>query len=452
MDEDERLKGAELSFSKTMASDAYQSPRGTRDLLPEELVRVRFLEETARDLARTFHYQEIRTPLFEETRLFSRSLGETSDVVDKEMFTVPPRVEGSLSYSFRPEGTAPAARAYVQGGCPASAPYQKWFYLGPMFRYERPQKGRERQFTQFGVEAFGANSPSLDAEVVDFALRFFEELGFGAELEVRVNTMGDPEDRERWKGQLHDYFKPGLSERCSDCQSRIERNPFRLLDCKVAQCQKLNEGAPSLRSELAEESAAHHAKFVATLEALGRTPKDDPGIVRGLDYYTRTVFEIHYPPLGARSALCGGGRYDGLVEEVGGTPTPAVGFAIGFTATEIAMAELGLPKPEALEPFQRDLQTQVYCVAVSEEDRLATTQLASQLRAARVQGVDLDYRNKSVKAQLKEAAKSGARVVALIGPDERAASCVCLRNMRTRDEKQVPESDLLTELLALLEE
>ncbi|MDP7245300.1 MAG: histidine--tRNA ligase [Planctomycetota bacterium] len=435
-----------------MASDAYQSPRGTRDLFPEELIRVRYLEETARKLARAFHYHEIRTPLFEETRLFTRSLGETSDVVDKEMFTVPPRAEGGAPYSFRPEGTASAARAYVQGGCPTSAPFQKWFYLGPMFRYERPQKGRERQFTQFGVEVFGAQNPVLDAEVVDFALRFFENLGFGPELEVRVNTMGDPNDRVRWKAQLQDFFSDSLAGRCSDCQERFDRNPFRLLDCKVEKCQNLNEGVPSLRGQLAEESTAHHEEFLATLEALGHKPQDDPSIVRGLDYYTRTVFEIHYPPLGARSALCGGGRYDGLVEEVGGASTPAVGFAIGFTATEIAMAEVGLPKPETLEPFQQELQTQVYCVAVGEEDRKPIAKLASDLRAAGVMGVDLDYRNKSVKAQLKEAAKSGALAVALLGPDERAAGYVCLRNMKTREENKIPESDFLPELLNLLKE
>lgn len=426
-----------------MAADAYQAPRGTRDLMPEDLITVRYMENAARELARSYRYSEIRTPLFEETRLFTRSLGETSDVVQKEMFTVPPRGAGSASHTFRPEGTASAARAYVQGGYAKKNPLQKWFYLGPMFRYERPQKGRDRQFTQFGVEAFGSSSPLLDAEVVDLAVSFFERLGFGDELEVRVNTMGDPADRERWGQALHQHFAGSLDQRCDDCRNRFERNIFRLLDCKVEHCGELNADAPGLAAVMAPESTQHHADFLAALGGIGREPIEDSSIVRGLDYYSRSVFEIHYPPLGARSALCGGGRYDGLVEEVGGPPTCAVGFAIGFSPAELAMKELSLPTAEDTEELRRELGVDIYCVAISADERFATLALAARLRAARLPGVEVDFREKSPKAQFKEATKLGARVVCVCGADELAAGQVVVRDMDNREEQRVALDDVV---------
>lgn len=432
-----------------MAKATFRAPRGTRDLSPEDLVLIQHLERTARRLAVCRGFAEIRPPLFEETRLFTRSLGETSDVVSKEMFTVPRRGDSDGdSFTFRPEGTASVARAYVNGGYGASAPLQKWYYLGPMFRYERPQKGRERQFTQFGVEAFGAASPLIDAEVVDLALQFFEALGFGEELEVRVNTMGDPADRDRWREVLQEFFQPQLADRCADCQSRFERNVFRLLDCKVPACIELNAGAPMLASVLGEDAAQHHAQFLAALQALGRTPVEDPSIVRGLDYYTRTVFEIHYPPLGARSALCGGGRYDGLVQEFGGVATPGVGFAVGFTATELALQELGLPPEADLADLRAELSPTAYVVAVSDAERLPALSLAAQLRAAGVSPVVLDYRGKSMKAQLKEASKSGAAFAVVLGSNELAAGTAVLRDMAAGEEQTIAQADLAARILS----
>jgi histidyl-tRNA synthetase len=431
-----------------MAKATFRAPRGTRDLYPEDLVLVQHLERVARRVAVSSGFAEIRPPLFEETRLFTRSLGETSDVVSKEMFTVPRRSEGeSGGYTFRPEGTASVARAYVNGGYTANAPLQKWYYLGPMFRYERPQKGRERQFTQFGVEAFGASSPLLDAEVVDLAMRFFEELGFGEELEVRVNTMGDPDDRDRWREVLQDYFRPLLADRCDDCRSRFERNVFRLLDCKVPGCIETNQNAPLLATVLSEEASGHHQAFLAALQAMGRRVVEDSSIVRGLDYYTRTVFEVHYPPLGARSALCGGGRYDGLVEEFGGAPTPGVGFAVGFTATELALQELGLPGDAALADLRAQLTPRVYVAAVSEDERAAALRLASELRGAGVAPVVLDYRGKSLKAQLKEAGKSDAAYVIVLGADEVTQGTAVLRDMAARKERALPQTELAAAIL-----
>ena len=421
-----------------MANELTRNPRGTRDLLPDSLVLIRHLERVATRVAESAGYREIRTPLFEDTRLFSRSLGDTSDVVEKEMFTVPRRGddESAGSLTFRPEGTASTARAYAQGGFAANAPFQKWFYVGPMFRYERPQKGRERQFTQFGAEAFGSSDPRLDAEIVDVALRFFEELGLGDALQVRVNTMGDPADRDRWREQLRSYFEPQLAQRCDDCRSRFERNIFRLLDCKEPACAELSSGAPSLRSVLGEEARAHDAGFLDALRALGREPMVDESIVRGLDYYTRTVFEIHYPQLGTRSALCGSGRYDGLVEEVGGKPTAAVGFSVGFTPTELALAELGLPAASDLDDLRARLQPEVYLIAVGEEERSPVFALAAQLRRAGMR-VDLDFRGKSLKAQFKDADRSGARWAVVIGPEEREAGEVSLRNLHQKSEQRV---------------
>ncbi|MBT3341150.1 MAG: histidine--tRNA ligase [Planctomycetes bacterium] len=440
-----------------MASSSYQAPRGTRDLYPENLAVIRHLERTASRLSRAFGYSEIRPPLFEETGLFLRSLGETSDVVSKEMFTVPRRGKANdasssvTGYTFRPEGTAGVARAYVNGGFAQRAPLQKWFYVGPMFRYERPQKGRERQFTQFGIEAFGAASPTLDAEVVDLCMRFFEEIGFGDELEVRVNTMGDPSDRDRWCEALRQFFAPRVAARCSDCQERFERNVFRLLDCKNKACQDDNEGSPALSEVLGVDAQTHQTDFLKALQALGRKPVVDPTIVRGLDYYTRTVFEVHYPQLGARSALCGGGRYDGLVEEFGGPHTPAVGFAIGFTATELAMAELGLDESAAVQSIAAESIPVAYCVSITPDDRPHALALAGRLRTHLAAAVVCDHREKSPKAQFKEANKLGVRFVLVVGPDERAAGQVVVRDMQTRDETRVELLQIAAHLAAATE-
>lgn len=442
-----------------MAAAPFQNPRGTRDQLPDDLVLIHHLERVARAAAECVGYEEVRTPLFEDTRLFLRSLGDTSDVVEKEMFTVPRRQaaeaeEGSGgSYTFRPEGTASCARAYVQAGCAANAPAQKWYYVGPMFRYERPQKGRERQFIQFGVEAFGSASPLLDAEVIDIALAFFRRLGLGEELEVRVNTMGDPTDREAWGEALRAFFASQFEadpvERCADCVSRFERNIFRLLDCKVPRCVELNQGAPELFSILGEDARMHHERMVTALAALGARVQEDRSIVRGLDYYSRTVFEIHYPPLGARSALCGGGRYDGLVEEVGGRPTPAMGFSIGFTPTELALAELGLPPAEDLADLEAARRPEAYVVAITDEDRLPAMRLAASLRAGG-RRVVTDTRGRSAKAQLKEAAKLGSRFSLMLGPDERDAGEVKLRDMAAQEEHAVAQEELASLLAARL--
>ncbi|MFK5955467.1 MAG: histidine--tRNA ligase [Planctomycetota bacterium] len=438
-----------------MSAEPFRNARGTRDLLPQDLVLVRHLERVAQKVASAASYREIRTPLFEETRLFQRSLGETSDVVAKEMFSVPkrgaPGAELNLAdgYTFRPENTASIARAYIQGGFAKSAPLQKWFYIGPMFRYERPQKGRERQFTQFGVEAFGPQSPTLDAEVVGIALQFFRALGFDEQLEVRVNSMGDAQDRAVWSDQLRaffaDQFMGETSDRCNDCVTRYARNVFRLLDCKVPRCVERNAGAPDLFSVMGAEAKQHHEDFGNSLRAIGFEPVEDRSIVRGLDYYSRTVFEVHYPPLGARSALCGGGRYDGLVEEMGGKPTPGVGFSVGFTPTELALKELGLPHAKDLLDLETDLLPQVYAIGIAEEDRLELFRIVTDLRQAGIR-VEMDHRGKSPKAQFKEASKSGAGFALVLGADEREAHQIVMKDLVAKHERKVEQDAVLAVL------
>lgn len=423
-----------------MKINPFRRPRGTHDLLGETLDLVQLLEQVAVDVAVGSGYREIRTPLFEETRLFKRSLGDSSDVVEKEMFSVVRRGENvdeklKEGFTFRPEGTASAARAYIQGGFHANNPIQKWFYVGPMFRYERPQKGRDRQFDQFGVEAFGTCAPSLDVEIINIAIRFFKELGFGDEIEVRINTMGDIEDREVYSELLRNHFSVQVDkkQRCGDCLARFERNIFRLLDCKSLECVELNKGVPKLISSLGSESAEHHQALIKLLKELKINFVEDSSIVRGLDYYTRTVFEIHYPPLGARSALCGGGRYDGLVEEMGGKPTPGIGFSVGFSPTLLAMSEIGLPENSRLDEFKQLQNPDVYIVAVSPEQMAFAFQLCEELRDSGFKTV-VDHRGKSLKAQLKEANRMKARWAIIIGEEEMSQRVFLVKDMSQKQE------------------
>ena len=309
-----------------------------RDVLPGDMAAWEALEAAARRQARLRGYREIRPALLEETELFTRSVGEVTDIVEKEMFTV---VRGDTSLTLRPEGTAGIVRAYLEAGYAKTNPIQRLFNLGPMFRYERPQKGRERMFTQFDVEVLGSLDPRLDAEVVHLAVSFFEDLGLGG-LEVRLNSMGDGDDRDRYRDAVRAFLAPNIEEHCELCRTRFERNVLRVLDCKNPECVKLHEGAPHIVDFLGDENREHFETVQELLRSLDRNVQVDPGIVRGLDYYTRTVFEIHFPELGTRSALCGGGRYDHLMRDLGGPDLGAVGCAIGFSPTFLALEAQGV--------------------------------------------------------------------------------------------------------------
>ena len=412
---------------------AYRAPRGIRDVLPEEIGLWRRLEAAAVRLAELRGFREIRPALLEETELFTRSVGEVTDIVEKEMFTLE---KGDASLSLRPEGTAGIVRAYVQAGYPGSAPVQKLFHVGPMFRYERPQKGRERMFTQFDVEALGSLDPRLDAEVIVLAVRFFEQLGLRG-LEVRLGSMGDGADRDAFRGALREFVRPNLERHCELCRSRFERNVLRILDCKNPECRALLAGAPRMVDHLSPENRAHLDEVLAGLDALGLAWQLDPGLVRGLDYYTRTVFEVHFPALGARSALCGGGRYDHLVEELGGPDLGAVGFAIGFTPTMVALEQLGLAGAAGAAPAE------VFLVAAGEERELARAVLllAEELRAAGIAAV-YDHEGRRLKGQLKQAAKGGQRFAVILGGAELGRGTVQLKDLESGEQRELPRSEL----------
>ena len=414
------------------ARRGYRSPRGMRDVLPADMPAWERLEAVATGLARRFGYAEIRPTLLEETDLFVRSVGEVTDIVEKEMFSLK---KGDTSLSLRPEGTAGIVRAYLQAGLARSAPLQKLFTIGPMFRYERPQKGRERMFTQFDCEALGSLDPRLDAEIVHLAASFFAELGLTG-LEVRLNSMGDGDDRDRYREAVRAFVEPTLSERCDLCRSRFERNVLRVLDCKNPRCVELNAGAPHLLDFLDAANRAHFDEVCARLEDVGLTVAVDPGIVRGLDYYTRTVFEVHYPALGARSALCGGGRYDHLVRDLGGPDLGAVGFAVGFTGTLLVLEQLGLAGE------LKGHVPEVYVAAADEDARAEVFRTASRLRAAG-HGAVFDSEGRSLKAQLKAASNAGHPLCVVLGGDEVARGVVQLKDMAAKSQRELPAGELV---------
>ena len=414
---------------------SWRAPRGVRDVLPEEIPLWEHMETVAAALARLRGFREIRPALLEDTSLFTRSIGEVTDIVEKEMYTIE---RGGSSYSLRPEGTAGIVRAYLQAGYAKTAPVQRLFHIGPMFRYERPQKGRDRMFTQFDVEVLGSVDPRLDAEVIHLATLFFEELGVPG-LEVRLTSMGDGDDRDRWREAVREFLRPRLDEHCELCQSRFARNVLRVLDCKNPTCQALHEGAPTILEYLSDDNAAHFRTVRELLESLDRKVIVDPGIVRGLDYYTRTVFEVHYPALGARSALCGGGRYDHLMRDLGGPDLGAVGFAVGFVGTQLVLAELGLTQDHAVRV------PEAYVVAASEALGSEVFLLAEELRRAGIAAVyDLDGR--TVKNQMKVANRGGHRFAIILGTREHEGGIVQLKDMHAGKQDEVPRGDLVAEI------
>ncbi|HHY92976.1 MAG TPA: histidine--tRNA ligase, partial [Firmicutes bacterium] len=380
------------------------APRGTRDILPEEVAKWHYLEDIIRAHCRLFGYGEIRLPLFEHTELFQRGVGETTDIVEKEMYTFTDR--GGRSLTLRPEATASSVRAYLEHNLSAGPQPVKFYYLGPMFRYDRPQAGRYRQFSQFGVEAIGSADPTLDAEVIILALDFYAKLGL-KDLTVELNSIGCPVCRAEYRQALVAYLRDRAGELCESCVGRLERNPLRVLDCKEESCQAVTQGAPSLQDYLCNECQAHFHQVKECLESVGAKYVLNSSLVRGLDYYTKTVFEITWAGLGAQTALCGGGRYDGLVEECGGPPTPGVGFAMGLERVLLALEQAGIALPGKSAP-------EVFVAAVTAADNLAAFNLVTELRRAGI-NADKDYLQRSLRAQLKQANRLAANQVVLVG-------------------------------------
>lgn len=428
-----------LPRDKTMAR--LSCPRGTDDLLPEHLPAYEHIFSSFRTVMDRHGYREIRTPLFEETSLFVRSLGDHSDVVEKEMFSVQ---RGDTDVTFRPEGTAPVVRAYLQHNLDKQRAFQKFWYGGPMFRFERPQAGRSRQFYQVGVEAIGSHSPLLDADVVLAAHHAFARMGL-RNCHLHVNSIGDAQDRDAFRSVLKAYFEPLLPQRCGDCQRRFERNVFRMLDCKMPQCQDGNHTAPQFLAHLRPESRARFDATLALLQRLAVPVVVDPGIVRGFDYYTHLVFEFRCPDLGARNAVCGGGRYDGLIGAMGGPEIGAVGFAIGVTPTLLA---LQLQQHPAVQP--REPALPVFVAPVGDSERTEAFVLVEELRQ---QGLpcDTDYEGRSLKSLFKVADKRGVQLMLVLGPDELANGQVQVRDLRRGQDARLPRNaDLAPALQKLL--
>ena len=405
----------------------YERIRGMYDILPEEIAWWRNAEAAMIETARRFGYREIRFPIVEYTELFARGIGEATDVVGKEMYTFHDRKGRSLS--LRPEGTASVVRAYLNQGWPTQAPFQKLFYIGPMFRYEKPQKGRCRQFHQFGIEVLGSLEPSLDAEAISFAWSMMGRLGIGG-LWLRLNSIGCADDRETYRTVLRDHFAPSLDRMCTDCRRRYDENPLRILDCKESQCQPFIEAAPGSAEHLCDDCAAHFNEVQRLLDHLGLSYRIDPRLVRGLDYYTRTVFELMSDDLGSQDTLIGGGRYDGLVETFGGPPTPGLGFAGGFERLVIVLqerAERGL----AVEGID------LFVATLGRDARDLALVLTQAVREAGV-SADIDHRNRALRKQLTLANQLGARYLLVIGDDEAASKTAKVKTMDTGEETEIP--------------
>ncbi|MDQ6885366.1 MAG: histidine--tRNA ligase [Candidatus Dormibacteraeota bacterium] len=408
-----------------------QRARGTQDLLPADQPYWAAMERAAQGVAVRAGYRRIETPIFEATELFVRSAGEGSDVVSKEMYTFTDR--GDRSLTLRPEGTAPIVRAYFDGGLDQEPQPVRLFYLGPFFRYDRPQAGRYRQFHQFGIEAIGEEHPMVDVEAIQIGWEWFIELGVDS-LVLKLNSIGDEVCRPAYRDRLRGYYRPHLAELCEEDRIRFERNPLRLLDCKVPQCQPFKAGAPRIVDHLCEPCEGAFATVKAGLEAAGIEFELDPGLVRGLDYYTRTVFEYQHASLGgAQNALGGGGRYDGLATALGYRPTPGIGFALGLDRTLLLLKQRGAVAPDAID---------VYAVALQASEQGYAARIAATLRGRGLRVV-LDPGEAKLDGRLRKAAKRGARVALIIGPDERARGEAVVRDMQAKAQVTVPEAEIV---------
>lgn len=409
------------------------APRGTKDILPGAVNGWRYVESVLRDVCREFNYQEIRTPIFEHTELFQRGIGDGTDVVDKEMYTFNDR--SGRSITLRPENTAAVVRSFVENKLYAEPMPLKVFYIGPMFRYDRPQAGRMRQFHQFGVEAMGSPSPVVDAETILLAITVLKRLGL-KDLKLKINSVGCPKCRPQHRTLLQDYFRPHLKELCEDCQSRFDRSPLRILDCKVDHDKPFMAGAPKITDSLCEECHDHFEMVKKLLDEAGVDYEVDSTLVRGLDYYTKTAYEVQYSPLGAQSAVGGGGRYDGLVEELGGPSTPGVGFAMGLERIILALEKQGLLKSEK-EAID------VFAVVPDEGGTADAFKAVMTLRKAGY-SCDMNQIGRSMKAQMKQADRTGARFALIFGEEERSRGAVTVRNMADSSQEEIKRSEIVS--------
>ena len=407
-----------------------QAPKGTQDLLPSESAKWRTVEQVMRSEAAVHGFGEVRTPVFEHTELFLRSVGDTTDVVEKQMYTF--NDKGGRSVTLRPEGTASAVRAMLEHGVYNDGLPVKVYYHTSCYRYEKPQAGRLREFHQFGVEMFGAADPAADAEVICLAKGIFDRLGV-RNLTLELNSIGCPTCRARYHQALKDYFAGYQDQLCETCQSRLQRNPMRILDCKSPVCSKIAENAPEILDYLCDDCREHFEGVQEYLRQAGVAFTINPTIVRGLDYYTRTVFEFVSNDLGAQSTVCGGGRYDGLVEQMGGKPTPGLGFGLGMERLMLVLQAQGIELPG-------DPPCEVFIASMGKKASCRAFALAEQLHRCGV-AASCEVCGRSLKAQMKYANKIGAAFTLVLGDEELAAGTAKIKNMKTGEQKSISLGD-----------
>ncbi|SFD57138.1 histidyl-tRNA synthetase [Lentibacillus persicus] len=415
-----------------------KAPRGTVDILPEEAAKWQFIENKIKDVCRRYHFNEIRTPLFEHTEVFQRGVGDSTDIVQKEMYTFEDR--GGRSLTLRPEGTASVVRSFVEHKMHGNASQPvKLYYFAQMFRYERPQKGRMRQLNQFGVEAMGSSDPAVDAEVIDLAMSVYRELGLTS-LKLVINSLGDKESRENHRQALINHFTPHKDELCSDCQTRLVQNPMRILDCKTDRDHPAMKTAPSILEYLNDYSIDYFDKVRTYLELMGIDYEVDPNLVRGLDYYNHTAFEImsEAEGFGAITTLAGGGRYNGLIEELGGPDTPGIGFGMGLERLLMA-----LEAEDVKIPASQDLDC--FIVTVGDEANKHSVKLIHELRNSGIQA-DRDYQGRKTKAQFKAADRYQAKYVLVLGENELNQQSINVKEMATGNQDEVAFPQLVTYL------
>ena len=403
-----------------------KAPRGTHDILPSESYRWHAVEEKIRNICREYGYKEIRTPMFESTELFERGVGDTTDVVQKEMYTFLDK--GGRSITLKPEGTAGIVRSFIENSIYANPQPTKLYYLYPCFRYEKPQAGRLREFHQFGVEVFGSPTASMDAEVISLAMGLLVRLGVTG-IELNINSIGCPKCRKEYNEKLKDYFRPYLGDLCETCRERFEKNPLRILDCKSPECKEIYKNAPVLLGHICDECSEHFESLKKYLEIMGIPYNIDATIVRGLDYYTKTVFEIISRNEGSEGTICGGGRYDGLVEEVGGPAMPGVGFGMGLERLLLVLESIGkLPEDTEIP--------EIFIANIGDAADMFVQKLIFDLRKDGI-AAERDYLARSVKAQMKYANKLNAKFSAVIGDDDIASGKANIKNMSTGESSEV---------------
>ena len=412
--------------------------KGTLDVLPADSHKNQFVERTVLEIANEFGFREIRTPVFEHTELFTRSVGDTTDVVQKEMYTFEDK--GGRSITLRPEGTAGAARAFLEHGLTNEAMPQKVSYITSCYRYEKPQAGRLREFHQFGIECYGTASPAADAEVISVANEVFGFLGIDR-IRLEINSIGCPKCRKEYHAALKAYFESRKDELCGTCLDRLDRNPMRILDCKSPVCHEIAADAPIILDFLCDECKDHFEKVKMYLDNMGIVYEVNPHIVRGLDYYTRTVFEFLTDSLGAQSAVCAGGRYDGLVEEIGGPHVPALGFGMGIERLLLLLEAQGIKLPEAKK-------CEIYIANIGEEASIKAAAMATELRQSGM-FAEFDVVGRSLKAQMKYADKIGARFTTVIGEDDIKANVAKVKNMQTGEVTELAIDELADTFMEL---